>query len=117
MSILTILGVSDALAATAPQATQNTAGSLASFLPMMLIFIAGAYFLMIRPQNKRIKAQRKLLAELAKGDEVVTVGGIVGKIAKLSDDFVTLSVADNVDINLQKAAISNVLPKGTLKTL
>lgn len=114
MSILSILGISDALAA-AP-ANGNTAG-LASFLPMMLIFIIGAYFLMIRPQNKRVKAHRKLLSELTKGDEVVTIGGIVGKVVKLSEDFVTLSVSNNVDLTLQKGAVSNVLPKGTLKNL
>ncbi len=113
MSIFSMIGISDAWAA-APAGT-GTAG-LASFLPMMLIFIVGAYFLMIRPQNKRVKAQRKLLSELTKGDEVVTIGGIVGKIAKMSDDFITISVANNVDITIQKGAISNVLPKGTLKT-
>ncbi len=114
MSMLNLLGISDAFAATAP-ANGSAGAGLASFLPMMLIFIIGAYFLMIRPQNKRMKAHRKLLEELTKGDEVVTIGGIVGKVAKLSDDFVTLTVASNVDLTLQKGAISNVLPKGTLK--
>lgn len=112
-----ILGISDAFAgAAAPAATQQT-GGIASFLPMMAIFFIAAYFLMIRPQSKRAKAHRKLLADLSKGDEVVTVGGIIGKIAKISDDFITISVAENVEINIQKAAIANVLPKGTLKTL
>lgn len=115
MSMLNMLGISDALAA-AP-ANGNAQAGLASFLPMMLIFIIGAYFLMIRPQNKRVKAHRKLLAELSKGDEVVTIGGIVGKVAKLTDDFVTLSVANGIDLTLQKGAISNVLPKGTLKNI
>lgn len=113
--ILALLGVisnsSVALAAPASGGTAN----LASFLPMMLIFIVGAYFLMIRPQNKRAKAQRKMLSEITKGDEVITIGGIAGKIAKINDDFVSLAVNDNVEITIQKSAISNVLPKGTLK--
>lgn len=113
MTLLSMLGISDALAAT----PTNGAAGLASFLPMMLIFIIGAYFLMIRPQNKRVKAHRKLMSDLSKGDEVVTIGGVVGKISKMSDDFVTLTVSPNVDISFQKAAISNVLPKGSLKNL
>lgn len=116
MSILNFLGISDAVAATTTTAA-NGAGSIVSFLPMMFIFILGAYFLMIRPQSRRAKAHRKLLSELAKGDEIVTVGGVVGKISKINDDFITMSVADNVDITIQKAAIANVLPKGTIKTI
>ncbi len=115
MSMLNMLGISDAFAATAP--ANGTGAGLASFLPMMLIFIIGAYFLMIRPQNKRMKAHRKLLEELTKGDEVVTIGGIVGKVAKISDDFVTVTASPTVDLTLQKGAISNVLPKGTLKNI
>lgn len=115
MTTLSMLGISDALAATAP--ANGQAAGLASFLPMMLIFIIGAYFLMIRPQNKRAKAHRKLMSELTKGDEVVTIGGIVGKVSKVNDEFITLTVADNIDITMQKGAISNVLPKGTLKNI
>lgn len=113
MSILNLIGISDAMAANA--APPN--GGLASFLPMLLVFIVGAYFLMIRPQSKRAKAHRKLLSDLSKGDEVITVGGVLGKVSKLGDEFVALTVSDNVDINVQKAAIANVLPKGTMKTL
>lgn len=116
LSILSVLTVSDVYAQASTPVHQTT-GSLASFLPMMLVFIVGAYFLMIRPQNKRIKAHRKLIAELAKGDEVVTAGGLVGRVSKISDDLIALTVAENVDVNLQKSAITNVLPKGTLKTV
>jgi len=115
MSLLSILGISDAIAAPAASAAPN--GGLASFLPMIFVFFVGAYFLMIRPQNKRVKAHRKLLSELNKGDEVVTVGGVIGKISKMGDDFLTLSIAENVDINVQKSAVANVLPKGTIKSI
>jgi preprotein translocase subunit YajC len=115
MTLLSFLGISDAFASAS--ATQATSGGLASFLPMILIFLVGAYFLMIRPQNKRVQAHRKLISELTKGDEVVTVGGVIGKIVKISDDFLTITIAENVDINVQKAAVNNVLPKGTIKTI
>ncbi|MBA2654934.1 MAG: preprotein translocase subunit YajC [Gammaproteobacteria bacterium] len=115
MTLLNLLGVSDALAATSANAGAN--GGLASFLPMIAIFFVGAYFLMIRPQNKRVKAHRKLMSELSKGDEVVTAGGLIGKIAKMTDEFVTISIAENVDINIQKSSIANVLPKGTIKSI
>jgi preprotein translocase subunit YajC len=115
MAILSMLGISDAYAAAAP--ANGAAAGMASFLPMMLVFIVGAYFLMIRPQNKRAKAHRQLMSDLSKGDEVVTIGGIVGKVAKLTDDFITLTVSDNVEVTVQKSAISNVLPKGTLKNI
>jgi preprotein translocase subunit YajC len=115
MNLLGLIGISDALAAASN--AQPAAGGLASLLPMILVFVIGAYFLMIRPQNRRIKAHRKLVSELAKGDEVVTVGGVVGKIAKISDDFLTITIADNVDISIQKSAVANVLPKGTIKAI
>jgi preprotein translocase subunit YajC len=115
MAFLTLLGISDAFAATPANTSSN--GGLASFLPMILIFFIGAYFLMIRPQNKRVKAHRKLISELTKGDEVVTMGGIVGRITKMNEEFITISIAENVDIMLQKTAISNVLPKGSIKSI
>lgn len=115
MTILNLLGISDALAAAPAGSAPN--GGLASMLPMILIFVVGAYFLMIRPQNRRVKAHRKLMSELSKGDEVITAGGIIGKISKLTDDFVTIAVSDSVNINIQKASISNVLPKGTMKSI
>jgi preprotein translocase subunit YajC len=93
-------------------ATQN---SLLSFLPLIVIFIV-FYFLLIRPQTKRAKEHRQLVEKLAAGDEVVTNGGFLGKITHVGDSFVTLELADNVKIKLQKHAVASVVPKGTMKT-
>ena len=89
--------------------------ALQSMLPLVLIFVV-FYFLLIRPQQKKVKAHRELLANLRKGDTVVTGGGIMGKIVKLEDNVVFVEIADNVRIRVQKGAIGNVLPKGTLKS-
>ncbi|HEX3125071.1 MAG TPA: preprotein translocase subunit YajC [Rhodanobacteraceae bacterium] len=97
--------------ATDPAAQQNP---LISFLPLLVLF-AVFYFMLIRPQMKRAKEQRAMIGGLAKGDEVVTNGGIAGRIDELGDSFVTLEIATNVKIKLQKSAITLVLPKGTLK--
>jgi preprotein translocase subunit YajC len=85
------------------------------FLPIILMF-AVLYFLMVRPQMKKAKEHRALLDALAKGDEVVTQGGLAGRLTKVGDDFVTLAITDNVEIQMQKPAITLVLPKGTLKS-
>lgn len=90
-------------------------GALAQFLPLILIFIV-FYFLLIRPQMKRAKEHKQLVAALAKGDEVVTNGGMLGKIAELNDSFVTLELAEGVHIKLQRHAIASVMPKGTMKS-
>jgi preprotein translocase subunit YajC len=88
------------------------------FLPFFLVvFILFLYLTVWRPQNKRAKELRDLLASLAKGDEVVTAGGLIGKITKLSDSYVVLSVSDTTEITMQKSSIVNVLPKGTLKSI
>lgn len=87
---------------------------LSSFLPLVII-IAIFYFMLIRPQMKRTKEQKSMMENLSKGDEVVTVGGMLGKITKMGDDFITLSISDNVDVKVQKHAISNVVPKGSFK--
>lgn len=93
------------------------AGGLGSFgLLMPIILIAVMYFLMIRPQMKRQKEHKALLDKLAKGDEVLTNGGIAGTVVEIGDNFITIEVADNVRIRVQKSAIGNVLPKGTLKS-
>ena len=117
MNLLSFIGVSDAFAADAATAGAQGVGGLVQMLPMLLIFGAVFYFLFIRPQNKRANDHRTLLSELSKGDEVLTNGGIIGRIAKINEDFVMLSVADQVDITIKKDAIANVLPKGTLKTV
>ena len=91
-------------------------GGLMSFLPLIIIF-AVFYFLLIRPQMKRAKEHKNLVAALAKGDEVVTNGGLLGKIVDLSDAFVTVEVADNVRVKLQRQAVASVMPKGTIKSV
>ncbi len=98
--------------AAAPAAAPNPMSSML----FMLVIIGAMFFLMIRPQMKRAKEQRTMLAALAKGDEVITTGGLMGQITAISDAFVTLEIADKVQIKVQKNAISAVLPKGTLKS-
>jgi preprotein translocase subunit YajC len=88
-----------------------------SILFMFGIFIVFMYFAVWRPQSKRAKEQQNLFNSLAKGDEVITAGGMAGRITKLSDQYISLSVANNVDIVMQKSAVVSVLPKGTLKTI
>ena len=89
--------------------------SLGSMLPLVLMFVV-LYFVMIRPQMKRQKEHRAMLEKLAKGDEVITSGGIAGTVVALSDAFITVEVASGVQLRVQRAAIANVLPKGTLKS-
>ncbi|HVE49104.1 MAG TPA: preprotein translocase subunit YajC [Casimicrobiaceae bacterium] len=87
-----------------------------AFLPMILIFVV-FYFLLIRPQQKKAKEHRAMLTALQKGDEVVTAGGVVGRVSKLSDQYASIEVAPSVEMNVQRSAISQLLPKGTIKTL
>jgi len=89
-------------------------GSLTQFLPLIVIF-ALFYFMMIRPQMKRAKEQKNMLESLQKGDEVVTAGGELGKIVKVSESYVSLEIAENVVVHMQKSAIQTLLPKGTIK--
>ena len=91
-------------------------GEIMTFLPMIAIVVV-FYFLLIRPQQKRAKETKAMLQALQKGDEVVTAGGIVGKISKLSDAYADVEIAPGVEITLQRSAISLLLPKGTLKSL
>jgi len=99
------------------QAAGASPGSdLMTFLPMIAIFV-GFYFLLIRPQQKRAKETKAMLEALQKGDEVVTAGGLVGKIAKLTDQYAAIEIAPNVEISVQRAAIAQLLPKGTIKAL
>ena len=80
-------------------------------------FMILIYFLMIRPENKRRKSHQEMLASLDLGEEVVTAGGILGKVSKISDQYIELSIADNMKIKVQKTSISTVLPKGTLNSI
>ena len=90
--------------------------SIMSFLPLILMF-AVLYFIMIRPQMKRQKEHRNMLSAMAKGDEVVTNGGIVGKVTKVSDAYVGVEIAEGTEITVQKASVTTILPKGTIKAL
>ena len=101
------------------QAAGGAAGleaNLTSFLPIILMFVV-LYFLMIRPQMKRQKEQRAMMDALAKGDEVITAGGMLGKVSKVTDVYVTLEIATNTELVVQKNAVTTLLPKGTLKSL
>jgi len=80
-------------------------------------FMILIYFLMIRPENKRRKTHQEMLASLDLGEEVVTAGGVLGKITKISDQYIELSISDNTKIKVQKTSISTVLPKGTLNSI
>jgi preprotein translocase subunit YajC len=90
-------------------------GGMTTFLLMGGMFVV-FYFLLIRPQQKRAKEHKALISGLAKGDEVVTAGGMVGKVTDLNDNYVTVEVGDDVNVKVQRAAIQAVLPKGTLKS-
>src|SRR3569833_3214170 len=90
--------------------------SLTSFLPIILMFVV-LYFLMIRPQMKRQKEQKSMMDALAKGDEVVTAGGMLGRVTKVADNYVTLEIAAGTEVVVQKASVTTLLPKGTIKAL
>jgi preprotein translocase subunit YajC len=112
MSVTDTLGV--AVAQVIPE------GALMNILPIVLMFVI-LYFLMIRPQMKRQKEHRNLLAALGKGDEVVTAGGVLGKVTRVTETYITVEIAEAADkpveIVVQKSAVSTVLPKGTIKAL
>ena len=98
------------------QSAAGGTGSLMSFLPIVLMFVV-LYFLMIRPQMKRQKEQKAMIDALAKGDEVITAGGILGKVTKVTEAYVTVEVSDGTEIVMQKASITMLLPKGTIKSI
>ena len=99
------------------QAAASAGGDpIMTFLPMVAIFVA-FYFFLIRPQQKRAKETRAMLTALQVGDEIVIAGGIAGKVKKLSDNYLDLEVADNVELKVQRSAVQLLLPKGTLKSL
>ena len=106
--------ISEAFAQTAPAAAGAESGfsSLTSLLPLVLMFVV-LYFIMIRPQMKRQKETKAMLEALAKGDEVVTSGGLIGRVTKLGETTLSLEVANNVELQLQRGAVVQVLPKGT----
>ena len=107
--------ISQAFAQSAPAAAGGgTESTLLSLLPLVLMFVV-LYFIMIRPQMKRQKEHKAMLDALAKGDEVVVGGGVIGRISKLGDSLVHVEVAQGVEIQVQRPAVVQVLPKGTFK--
>ena len=86
-----------------------------SLLPLIAMFVL-LYFLLLRPQMKRAKEQKQMIASLQKGDEVITSGGTLGRVTKVSDNYISLEIASNVEITVQKSAVQTLLPKGTLKS-
>ena len=102
--------ISDAYAAPAPAAQDPILG----LLPFIVIFVL-FYFMLIRPQMKRAKEQKKMIDALQKGDELITAGGLLGKITKVGEQYVSLEIADNVTIQVQKQTVQTLLPKGTIK--
>jgi preprotein translocase subunit YajC len=91
-------------------------GGVGPNIIILVVFVVVFYFLLIRPQQKRMKDQQALLSRLASGDEVVTNGGILGRITEVNDTFLTLEVAEGVRIKVQKSQIASLMPKGTLKS-
>ena len=107
--------ISSAFAQTAPAAAEGgLMGSLTGMLPLVLMFVV-LYFIMIRPQMKRQKEHRAMIDALAKGDEVVTAGGMLGKVSSISDSHIGVQIANGVDVQMQRSAVVQVLPKGTIK--
>jgi preprotein translocase subunit YajC len=88
--------------------------SLASMLPLVLMFVV-LYFVMIRPQMKRQKEHKSMIEALARGDEVATAGGLIGKVTKLGDSYLSVEIANGVEVQVQRSSVVQVLPKGTIK--
>ena len=105
--------ISNAYAEAAAAAPNN---GIASFLPLIAL-VAVFYFLILRPQSKRAKEQKAMIEALQRGDEVVTVGGEIGTVGKVYDQYVSVEIAENIEVKVQKSAIQSVLPKGTIKAI
>ncbi len=97
-------------------ATPASGGDLLSFAPMIIIFVL-FYFMLIRPQMKQAKEQKNMIGALKAGDEVATTGGVLGKVTKVGDNFVSVEIAANTVINVQKHAVQTLLPPGTIKSI
>lgn len=104
--------ISDAMAQDAATAQQGD--PIMGFIPLILIFVL-FYFLLIRPQAKRAKEHKQMVAALSKGDEVVTNGGLLGRVIDLDENFITVEIADGVNVKMQRQAVMTLLPKGTVK--
>ncbi|TNF95179.1 MAG: preprotein translocase subunit YajC [Gammaproteobacteria bacterium] len=105
--------ISDAYAQAAPAAQPDM---FTGFVLPMLFLVAVFYFLIIRPQSKRNKEHKKMLSDLAKGDEIATNGGLIGRIVRIGENFIEIEVADNIKVRVQKHAVASLMPKGTLKS-
>jgi preprotein translocase subunit YajC len=108
--------ISSAFAQTAPAAAAggDMQSSLMSMLPLVLMFVV-LYFVMIRPQMKKQKEHKSMIDAVAKGDEVVTAGGVLGTISKVGDNYLGLEVSKGVEVQIQRSAVVQVLPKGSIK--
>jgi preprotein translocase subunit YajC len=108
--------ISSAIAQTAPAAAAggDMQSSLMGMLPLVLMFVV-LYFVMIRPQMKKAKEHKTMVESLAKGDEVATAGGILGTVTKLGESFIHIEVSNGVEVQLQRSAVVQVLPKGSIK--
>jgi preprotein translocase subunit YajC len=104
--------ISSAFAQTAPAAAGSTESTLLSLLPLVLMFVV-LYFIMIRPQMKKQKEHKAMIEALAKGDEVVIAGGVLGRVAKLGESYLHVEVASGVELQVQRVSVVQVLPKGT----
>jgi len=105
--------ISNAFAQSAPAGDD---GGLMSFIPLILMFVVH-YFIMISPQMKRQKEMKAMLEALAAGDEVITVGGILGKVTAVKDQYITVEIVAGTEVQMQKNAVTSVLPKGTIKSI
>ena len=107
--------ISDALAEGAAAGAAQSDSGLLGMLPLLLIFVL-FYFMLIRPQTKRAKEHKNMVEALAKGDEVVTNGGLLGRVTDVGESFITVKIADGVEVKVQKQSVSALVPKGTMKS-
>ncbi len=105
--------ISNAIAEAGAASAEQPDPLMSLILPIGLVVLF--YFFLIRPQSKRQKEQRQMIADLQKGEEVITSGGILGKITDINDNFITLEIANNVSLTVQKSAVQTIMPKGTIK--
>nr|WP_297532682.1 preprotein translocase subunit YajC [uncultured Roseateles sp.] len=105
--------ISNAFAQTAGAASADTTGGFLQMLPLVAVFVV-MYFVMIRPQMKRQKEHKTMVEALAKGDEVITGGGMLGKVVKIGEQYLTVEIASGVEIQVQRTSVVQVLPKGTV---